>query len=425
MDCRKASWVLGALALITAPHIAAAVPNREEASALPDLPGELSEAKLPEEPAEWCHLLPIPTSVRFDVPVALAVVPGPEKQVVIAQQRGAFHIMRLDDADPRLFLDFRGRLKDLTLFEEGVHGIAFHQKFGQNGLFYIAYTQNEPRRTVISEMCVAADEPLRADPATERVLLEIPQPLADHWGGGIEFGPDGFLYIGLGDGGMRNDPYRLAQNPWVLHGKILRIDVDHRSGSLPYAIPADNPFVGKQIFREEIWALGFRNPWGMAFDVETGELWCADVGQDFWEEINLVHKGANYGWSDRDGPWPLAGHASNFLEGTSFVEPIHAYSRLRGEGACIIGGYRYRGTRLGPLHGCYLFADWALGTVVALEFEPGTDRPAKRWILHRRGEGASFNPTMVSADPDGEPIIMSQDGLLYRLGAVIEDAETD
>ena len=164
---------------------------------------------------------------------------------------------------------------------------------------------------------------------------------------------------------MRDDPFRLAQNPWSLNGKVLRLDVDTRTGSLPYGIPKDNPFADDQMARSEIWAMGLRNPWGLHFDPMTRDLWCADVGQDFWEEINLLQAGGNYGWSDRDGPWPLPAHvgAKAYRDGaaSSFIEPVHAYSRLRGEGLCIIGGFVYRGKKMPTLQGQYVFADWAMG----------------------------------------------------------------
>lgn len=260
------------------------------------------------------------------------------------------------------------------------------------------------------------DQPV-AQPETERVLLQVPQPLADHWGGHLAFGPDGMLCIALGDGGLRDDPYRLAQNPWVLHGKILRIDVNGRSGALPYAIPADNPFTKEQTVRAEIYALGFRNPWGLSFDAKSGQLWCADVGQDLWEEINRVERGANYGWSDRDGPARSVFHSAPYLPNLATRDPVHAYTRMRGEGICIVGGLLYRGKNLPQLEGSFLFADWGYGTVWALLMDPATGVPVKRGVLSRKAPDHKFNPTLVTADAEGEPVILSQEGTLYRLEA--------
>ncbi|MCA1964029.1 MAG: PQQ-dependent sugar dehydrogenase, partial [Prosthecobacter sp.] len=306
------------------------------------------------------------------------------------------------------------RMKDILLFEEGVHGIAFHPQFASNRLFYLSYTQNAPRRTVISEMRADTSAKPVALPGTERILLEIPQPLADHWGGHLVFGPDGMLYIALGDGGMRDDPYALAQNPWVLHGKVLRLDVDARSGALPYGIPPDNPFTASQVVRHEIYALGLRNPWGLSFDPKTGRLWCADVGQDLWEEINLIKPGANYGWSHREGAAATSFHPHPLIPGTAHEDPVHAYTRLRQEGICIVGGFVYRGQKLHGLEGAYLFADWGYGHVWAPEMDEEA-RPLRRLVLYRGPAEHKFNPTLVVADSEAEPLVLSQDGALYRL----------
>lgn len=363
---------------------------------------------------------------RFDSPAAMASLPGSPGWMVVAMQRGELWCTHVESGQKRIFLDFRKRLQGIILFEEGVHGLAFHPQFASNGLFYLSYSQNEPRRSLLVEMAVkpgyAKGGPAEADAATERVLLEVPQPLAEHWGGCLAFGPDGMLYYGHGDGGLRHDPYRLAQNPWSLHGKILRMDVNQRTGALPYGIPPENPFANDQLARSEIWALGLRNPWGLHFDPVTRELWCADVGQDFWEEINVITAGGNYGWSDRDGYWPLPHHrgAGAFHPGLAeFVDPVHAYSRLRGEGLCIIGGFVYRGKKLPTLQGCYLFADWAMGRLWGLEVarEEGAVRATRRWLLHERSGQESFNPTVIAPDAEGEPLVLSQHGAVFVLEA--------
>ncbi len=377
---------------------------------------EIPPQDLPEEQMSGIVLRKLAFDREFDSPVMLAPLPDASGEQVIAMQRGEFCAVRLDGSGKwRPFLDFREQMKDILLFEEGVHGIAFHPRFAENRLFYLSYSQNEPRRTVISEMRATKDSNPDALPETERVLLEIPQPLADHWGGHITFGPDGFLYIALGDGGLRNDPYRLAQNPWVLHGKILRIDVNGRSGKLPYAIPSDNPFAKEQTVRPEIFALGFRNPWGLSFDARSGQLWCADVGQDLWEEINRVDAGANYGWSDREGPMKSAFLPHGYQPDTATKDPVHAYTRMRGEGICIVGGLLYRGQKLPELDGAFIFADWGYGTVWALGIDPASGLPVRRSVLYRKDPELKFNPTLVTADIDGEPVLLSQDGALYRL----------
>lgn len=373
--------------------------------------------EIPEETISGLFLRKIAFGRELDSPVTLATIPGGGGEQVIAMQRGEFCALRLADGKWRPFIDFRERMKGLVLFEEGVHGIAFHPGFAVNRLFYLSCSQNDPRRTVISEMRASEGDQPVALPETERVLLQVPQPLADHWGGQLTFGPDGMLYIALGDGGLRDDPYRLAQNPWVLHGKILRIDVNGRSEALPYAIPADNPFAKEQTVRAEIYALGFRNPWGLSFDAKSGQLWCADVGQDLWEEINRVESGANYGWSDRDGPARSVFHPAAYLPNLATHDPVHAYTRMRGEGICIVGGLLYRGKNLPQLEGSFLFADWGYGTFWALLMDPAAGVPVKRGVLSRKAPDHKFNPTLVTADTEGEPVILSQEGTLYRLEA--------
>jgi glucose/arabinose dehydrogenase len=354
---------------------------------------------------------------KFDCPVAMAVLPCDSPREVVMQQRGEVWVLPKNDVvgDPQLFLDFREQLKGAFLFEEGFHGLAFHPKYATNGKFYISYSTTEPRRTVISEMECLPGQPLKADPASERVLLELPHPMANHFAGGLAFGPDGMLYVAIGDGGLRDDPYRLAQNPFVLYGKMLRLDVDERTGNLPYGIPKDNPFVDKQEVRPEIWALGLRNPWGFSFDADGGELWLADVGQDIWEEINLIKKGANYGWSDHDGPRASTFHLQPFLPDLKYEEPVFAYTHA--EGISVTGGFMYRGQRLPQLQGCYIYADWGSGVVWALRYEPDSKKVKERLVLFRRPDDKErpFNPTMIAPDAAGEVVIMSQEGSLYTL----------
>jgi glucose/arabinose dehydrogenase len=381
---------------------------------------EVPPPDVPEEVFPRVALVRLSMGREFDSPVMLATMPGGEGEQVVAQQRGEFCAVNLNEGSWRPFLDLRERMKGILLFEEGVHGIAFHPEFSRNRLFYLSYTQNEPRRTVISEMRATEGALPKAFPETESILMELQQPLADHWGGHLAFGPDGMLYVAMGDGGMRDDPCSLASNPWVLHGKILRMDVDKRDGALPYGIPSDNPFASEQTTRKEIYALGLRNPWGLSFDSKTGRLWCADVGQDLWEEINLIRPGGNYGWSHMEGRLKTSFHPRPLLSGTVCVEPVHAYSRLRGEGICIVGGLIYRGDKLPELEGDYLFADWGYGHVWALEMDAG-QQALRRLVLHRGPAQHKFNPTLVVADAEGEPVVLSQDGAIYRLEARAED----
>lgn len=355
------------------------------------------------------NLVPAFPRLTFDDnATASAVVPQSTGRVVVALQRGQVRVLPEDrnSVEAPLFLDLREKMKEETDFEEGIHGIAFHPRFSETRRVYLCYSQRGPRRTILSEFMVPEGDDFKADPRTERVVLEYPHPLGNHWGGGIAFGPDGYLYLGIGDGGLRDDPYRLAQNLWSLHGKILRLDIDKRSPGLGYGIPKDNPFADKQEIRGEIWASGFRNPWGMAFDSANGALWCADVGQDKWEEVNLVKKGGNYGWSERDGPERFEPRPAASQDESAFVGPLHSYPHS--DGVSVTGGYVYRGERLAGLKNCYLFGDWGMGKLWTLNEAAAAGRPPEVTLIHpTRGNRTAINPTVIARDGDGEPLIFS------------------
>lgn len=359
----------------------------------------------------------LPNLVFEDNASAAAVVPDGTGRMVIGLQRGMLKVMpqSSDATSASTFLDLREKMKEETDFEEGMHGIAFHPDFKNNRRVFLSYSQRGPRRTIVSEFTVPAGGDFQADPASERIVLEYPHPLGNHWGGGVAFGPDGLLYIAIGDGGLRDDPYRLSQNLWSLHGKILRIDVDSRSPGLAYGIPKDNPFVNRQEIRDEIWAYGFRNPWSISFDRPTGNLWCADVGQDKWEEVNLVKPGGNYGWSERDGPERFSTREKTPEESGPFVEPYHAYPHS--EGISITGGYVYRGKKLPSLVGCYLFADWGTGKIWAIPAEGKAPGEAPRLLFAKTPEDhPQFNPTVFAADAAGEPLLFSHSpAVVYTL----------
>lgn len=376
------------------------------------------------------HLVPAyPHLVFDDNATAAAVVPGAAHRVVVALQRGQVRVLPedRDSSEAPLFLDLQERMKEETDFEEGLHGLAFHPDFAHTRRVYLCYSQRGPRRTVLSEFIVPEDGPFQADRKTERVLLEFPHPLGNHWGGGIAFGPDGFLYVGIGDGGLRNDPYRLGQNLWTLHGKILRLDVDGRSAGLGYRIPPDNPFASKQEIRGEIWATGLRNPWGMSFDRESGTLWCGDVGQDSWEEVNLIKAGGNYGWSEREGAARFSARtqAQEPEEGGPFIDPVHCYPHT--EGISITGGFVYRGRRLPQLEGRYLFGDWGVGKLWDLSWDAASGSAQEVRLLYAKpADHPGFNPTVIAPDADGEPLIFSHHpSMVYTLDEPPVFAHTD
>ena len=357
-----------------------------------------------------------------DCPVSIAFTPEDPPRGIVALQRGLIHVLPGDrsSAISPVFLDLRPLLKDEIHFEAGLHAVVFHPDFARNRRVYLSYSQSDPRRNVLSVMTVP-EGTFAADPSSERVLMEIPHQLADHFSGSMAFGPDGMLYFSVGDGGLRDDPMRMAQHPFLLQGKILRLDVNTKDDERPYRIPADNPFIGQQEWRGEIYALGFRNPWGLSFDPQTGELWAADVGQDRFEEVNRIIAGGNYGWSERDGTERLESRKDQppVIPATPYLDPVHSYSRFDGDGICIVGGMVYRGTRLSGLHGRYLFADWGAGKIWAMQPpDGGNERATEVTLIHQPAE-AGFNPVLISPDETGEPLVLNHRGWLGELVPVI------
>jgi hypothetical protein len=322
--------------------------------------------------------------------------------------------------------------------EEGLLGLAFHPKYKENGQLFIYYTSKDPPHTsVISRLTVSKDDPNRADPQSEKVLLTIKQPFWNHNGGNLLFGPDGYLYIGLGDGGSANDPHGNGQNLRTLLGSILRIDIDRQEGDKAYAIPPDNPFVGRADARPEIFAYGIRNAWGMAFDPVTGLFWVGEVGQNIWEEINLIEKGGNYGWNLREGfhkfdvrnAKPGPGRTPDLQnkpdpkDRTDLIDPIWEYhhgmdekSATSGDGKSITGGLVYRGQRLPELVGYYVYADYVSGKIWGLKY----DEKAKKVVANRPIAGPpGFNiPCMtIGAGEAGEIYLGDSFGQLWWFDA--------
>lgn len=288
-------------------------------------------------------------------------------RVFVLDQSGMIHVLPNDPAarQAKLFLDHREKThlwrKD---DEEGLLGMAFHPESAKNGQFFLCYSpEAEPRMMYVSRFSVSKTDRDKADPASEEVVLKIKQPFANHNGGSIAFGPDGYLYIALGDGGGRNDPLGSGQSRKTLMGSILRIDVNHRDEGKGYAVPKDNPFVGQEGIPGEVYAFGFRNIWRATFDRQTGSLWAADVGQDLWEEINIVRKGGNYGWSTREG----TRNFGNQDPVSDVVDPVWEYDHRLGKS--ITGGHVYRGTQHPELAGHYLYGDYVTGRLWALHYD--------------------------------------------------------
>ena len=357
---------------------------------------------------------PVYENLKFRKPISLIVAPDGTNRQFLVLQEGKIVILPEDSTsgEAEVFLDLTGRKLIEKDFEEGLLGLAFHPKFKENGQFYVCHSQQEPKRSQIAEYKVGADG--KVDMASERLLLEVPQPFWNHNSGNMLFGPDGFLYIAFGDGGKRDNPLQLAQNLFVFNGKILRIDVDTKYGDLEYGIPKDNPWYGQEGARWEIWTRGMRNPWGLSFDAE-GRFWCADVGQDLWEEVNLITKGGNYGWSFREGAREFPINTQAVPENTEFVEPIHEYTRT--DGTSITGGVVYRGSKIPELQGCYVYGDWGYSNIWALKVENGV-KVSNEVLFHDPNaakNGKAYQPTAFCEGPDKEIFLLSWSGKIYRI----------
>ena len=285
--------------------------------------------------------------------------------------------------------------------EQGLLGLAFHPEFQSNGIFFIYYTDRQGS-TVVARYLADAENPDRADASSGEILFQLSQPYANHNGGHIEFGPDGYLYIALGDGGSANDPLGAGQNRQLLLGSLLRIDVD---GAAPYAIPPDNPFVDDASARAEIWAYGLRNVWRFSFDRATGDMYMADVGQNQWEEINFQPAdsagGENYGWNVWEGRHIFAGgNAPNH------VPPIYEYSHSFG--CSVTGGNIYRGEAIAELEAVYLFGDWCSGRIWGAWRDQELNWQARE--LMKTGIPISS----FGEDEAGEVYLIDYGGALYR-----------
>ncbi len=295
----------------------------------------------------------------FAQPVQVTHAGDGSGRVFVVEQAGT--IRALDNAAAPPFLDIRGRV--LSGGERGLLSVAFPPGFAQSGRFYVNYTRSPDGATVVSRFLVQGGSP-SADSASETVLLAIPQPFSNHNGGQLAFGPDGYLYIGTGDGGSGGDPQNHGQRKDTLLGKILRIDVE--SGQAPYAVPPDNPFLHDDAAMGEIWALGLRNPWRFSFDRSTGDLYIGDVGQNFYEEIDLQPAGStggeNYGWNVMEGAH-CYGSAS--CDNTGLVFPVAEYDHSQGD-CSVTGGLVYRGAEFPSLQGIYLYGDYCTGRMWGL-----------------------------------------------------------
>jgi glucose/arabinose dehydrogenase len=346
------------------------------------------------------HLAPL-VAAGLERPLFLTHAGDRSGRLFVVEQSGTIRIINQGVLRKAPFLDVRGRVAT-DGFERGLLGLAFHPDYSRNGRFFVNYTRQPDGATVVAEYRRGGAQ----DEASwdERVLMVVMQPAPNHNGGMVAFGPDGYLYVGLGDGGGAGDPGNRAQNPNELLGKILRIDVDHGD---PYAIPADNPFA-KAGGRPEIYAVGLRNPWRFSFDSNTAELWVADVGQKKWEEVDLVTRGGNYGWRVMEGF-----HCFNpavFCQTRGLATPVMEYGHE--EGRCsIIGGYVYRGRAVPALRGAYVSGDFCSGEIFVFRQSDEGAREAAPRVLLKTG----FQISSFGQDEDGELYVADHGGSMYQL----------
>ncbi|MGB5294788.1 MAG: PQQ-dependent sugar dehydrogenase [Thermoanaerobaculia bacterium] len=355
-------------------------------------------------------------------PVAIRHSGDGSGRLFVVEQAGKIRVLKGGQvlADP--FLDIEDLVQD-DANEEGLLGLAFHPDFANNGYFFVNYTHNPPTakdRTIVARYAVSASDPDLADPASATILLEIEQDFSNHNGGNILFGPDGYLYIGMGDGGSSNDPNERSQDPGTLLGKMLRIDVDGVPPAEPndlcglkaaYGIPPDNPYIGGSGDCDEIWGLGLRNPWRWSFDRYTGDMFIGDVGQNAIEEIDLEPwpsaGGMNWGWdcfeaatANPNDPSPLCGAAH--LYDFPILEYAHSL------GCSVTGGYRYRGQSIVGLAGTYIFGDYCSGRIWL-----GTQRSDGRWT-QSLWRTTSHSISAFGEDESGELYLVDLGGTILR-----------
>ena len=339
-----------------------------------------------------------PVLAGLSSPVLVTNAKDGSNRVFIVEQTGAIKVLQPGSTTPTVFLDISSRI--IAGGEQGLLGLAFHSQYATNRRFFVNYSRKSDGATVIAEYKASPGNINVADLA-EIIILTIPQPFTNHNGGMIEFGPDGFLYIGMGDGGSGNDPGNRSQNKDDLLGKMLRINIDVPSGGNAYSSPGDNPFFGPTSGRDEIYAVGFRNPFRWSFDRGTGRLFLGDVGQSAREEIDIVTLGGNYGWRVFEGT--LCTNLDPLCGSGGFTPPVTEYDHSGGR-CSIIGGYVYRGSQSTLPLGSYIFGDFCTGEMFIWDHGVQT-------LLLDTGEFISS----FGEDESGEIYLVSLSGALYRL----------
>lgn len=375
------------------------------------MPADVGLAQVTLEPAF--------SSLTFDTPVDIQVAPGEPDRLYVVEQRGVVKLV-LNDPDATtadVFLDISARV--YTGMEEGLLGLAFHPHYDENGRFFVYYNVRDPLRARLSSFTSDRSDRPVADPFTEEILLEIDQPFDSHNGGQIRFGPDGYLYISVGDGGGHGENLGTGDDLKTLLGSILRVDVDNADDGKAYAIPAENPFArNREGYRKEIFAFGFRNPWRFSFDRKDFEaaadsqyirIWTADVGAGSFEEIDIVERGKNYGWNEMEGFRCLA--LATDCDTDRRMLPVWEYEHHLGR--AVIGGFVYRGSELPFLEGKYVYGDYLSGRIWALTHEADQEAQNEE-LLH----ADSLRIFTFGEDARGELLIGASNGdesTLYRL----------
>lgn len=363
--------------------------------------GNPSDGQPPPAGETAIRLAPVASGLAS--PVHLAA-PAGDARLFVVEQPGRIRIVENGALLPTPFLDITDRVG--AGGERGLLSVAFHPQYAANGFFFVNYT-DRAGDTRVERYSVSTDRN-RADPASARLVIGIDQPYSNHNGGLVAFGPDGKLYIGMGDGGGSGDPQETGQDPMQLLGKLLRVDVD---GAAPYAIPADNPYAGRTDRRPEIWALGMRNPWRFSWDRTAGLLYMADVGQNRLEEIDVVpagQGGVNYGWDLMEGSECF--EPRDGCDRTGLTLPALEYSH--DDGCSVTGGFVYRGQDIAALRGHYFYADYCQGWIRSFRYAGGQAADARSWDVENVGNITSFGE-----DSRGELYVLSSGGGVYRIVA--------
>ena len=356
--------------------------------------------------------------LSFNDPVGIYHSGDNTNRIFVLEQGGRIKVFNNDASVENfdIFLDITSIVdQDGGYTEEGLLGLAFHPNYSENGHFYVNYTRHNPRRNVIARYNVS-DDPNQADIQSSLTILEVNQPYTNHNGGQLSFGPDNYLYIIFGDGGSSGDPEGHGQNLSTLLGSLIRIDIDNPSNNLNYGIPPDNPFIVPLNARDEIYAYGLRNMWRFSWDYETGLLWGADVGQNAYEEIDIIYSGLNYGWNTME-----ANHcypAGSTCNPDGLEPPIWEYE-LYVNGVCsITGGYVYRGNQLHNLAGKYIYGDWCTGDIWALTYNGTND------IINEHLLTTGINITTFGLDQSNE-LLFCGNNQIFKITSIIGDLNGD